>query len=273
MMNLTDSLNAAVAWIEAHLEDDLDVQEIAARAYLSAYHFQRVFSAMCGVPVGEYIRRRRLTLAAQEILRGMRVIDTAVKYGYDSPDAFARAFRRFHGMLPSQAGQPGVVLQAFYPVKFTRNTEVRPMLEYRIAEKAPFTIVGYSRKFHSDTSYQEIPRWWDEMMARGMDITPVFGACIDEDGKVFDYMIADLYHPWQEVPEGCVTHAFPRGTWAVFPCTQGTLQSTNTRMWAEWLPGAAGWRLAGRYNLEVYGPPAENPQDSYVELWLPIVRA
>ncbi len=266
MTNLTDCLNFAVSHIESHLTDEMDVREIAAHAYLSAYHFQRVFSAMCGVPVGEYIRRRRLTLAAQELSQGAKVIDTAMKYGYDSPDSFARAFRRFHGVLPSQAAQPGITLAAFAPVKFTVNTEVRPMMEYRIAEKAPFTVVGYRRAFHSDTSYQEIPQWWEDMMQSDMPITPIFGVCIDEDGHNFDYMIADLYSPWKDVPEGCVTHSIAGDTWAVFPCTQATLQSTNTRMWAEWLPGCTAWKLAGNYNLEVYGP------EGYVELWLPITK-
>ncbi len=266
-MNLTDHLNDAVAFIEQHLTDEMDVRDIAARAYLSAYHFQRVFSAMGGVPVGEYIRRRRLTLAAQELARGMKVINAAVKYGYDSPDSFARAFRRFHGVLPSQAGQPGVMLTAFSPMKFTPHTEVSPTLEYRIQEKAAFTVVGYRCGFHSDTSYQEIPAWWEELMQQVLPFMPIFGVCIDEDGHRFDYMVADLYHPWKDVPEGCMTHAVPGGVWAVFPCTQQTLQATNTRMWAEWLPGCTAWKLAGSYNLEVYGP------DGYVELWLPVEKA
>ncbi len=197
----------------------------------------------------------------------MKVIDAAVLYGYDSPDSFSRAFRRFHGVLPSQAGHPGVTLQSFPMVKFAPNAEVKPMLEYKIVEKSPFTVVGYKRPFLNDTSYHDIPLWWEELMQQQLPFMPIFGLCTDKDGHSFDYLVADLYAPWKDVPEGCATHFIPGGTWAVFPCTQQTLQATNTRMWAEWLPGAAAWKLSGRYNLEVYGP------DGYVELWLPITKA
>ena len=86
---MRDRMQTAIDHIEAHLTEEMDVNDIAARAYVSAFHFQRVFSALCGMPMGEYIRRRRLTLAAQELSRGVKVIDAAMKYGYDSPDSFA----------------------------------------------------------------------------------------------------------------------------------------------------------------------------------------
>ena len=160
---MQEGIRAAIDYIEKNLTEDIDVHDVAARAYVSAYHFQRVFSAMCGVPLGEYIRRRRLTQAAQELLCGAKVIDTAVKYGYDSPDSFARAFRRFHGVPPSQAAQPGVMLHSFAPMKINTNQEGGTMLEYKIVEKAAFTVVGYKKQFSNETSYQEIPKWWEEM--------------------------------------------------------------------------------------------------------------
>ena len=101
MQRICEGIQAALDYIEANLTEDMDVHDVAARAYVSAFHFQRIFSSLCGIPLGEYIRRRRLTLAAQELMGGCRVIDAAMKYGYDSPDSFARAFRRFHGVLPS----------------------------------------------------------------------------------------------------------------------------------------------------------------------------
>lgn len=101
MQTIREGIQAAIDYIEANLTEDIDVHAVAAHAFVSAFHFQRIFSSLCGMPLGEYIRRRRLTLAAQELTQGMKVIDAAVKYGYDSPDSFARAFRRFHGVLPS----------------------------------------------------------------------------------------------------------------------------------------------------------------------------
>ncbi len=273
MQTIREGILSALDYIEAHLTEELDVHHIAARAYVSAFHFQRLFSAMCGVSLGEYIRRRRLTQAAQELLRGAKVIDTAIKYGYDSPDSFARAFRRFHGVLPSQAGQPGVMLQAFAPMKIDLK-EGMTMMEYKIVEKAAFTVVGYKKQFNNETSYQEIPKWWDEMLSQQPAVMGQFGVCIDTDGKLFDYLISDLYQPWKPVPEGCVTHTIPAGTWAVFPCTLGTLQDTNTKMWRDWLPTCTEYKLSGGYNLEFYYELNEaDPPSSGVELWLPVQKA
>ena len=274
MQTIREGIQAAIDYIEETLTGEIDVHDVAARAYVSAFHFQRMFSAICGLPLGEYIRRRRLTQAAQELLCGAKVIDAAMKYGYDSPDSFARAFRRFHGVLPSQATQPGIMLQSFAPMKINLNQEGGTMLEYKIVEKAAFTVVGYKKQFSNETSYQEIPKWWEELMAQNPAVMGMFGLCIDTDGKLFDYLIADLYQPWTIVPEDCVAHTIPAGTWAVFPCTQRTLQDTNTKMWRDWLPACQEYKLGGKYNIECYGP--QNPEDvgeSPVELWLPVQKA
>ena len=157
MQTIRDGIAAAIAYVEAHLTEDMDVHDVAARAYVSAFHFQRIFSAMCGMPLGEYIRARRLTLAAQELSRGGKVIDAAMKYGYDSPDSFSRAFRRFHGVLPSQAGLPGVMLRSLAPMSICDQMEGGIVMDYQIVEKEAFRVVGFQRHFHNDTSYQQIP--------------------------------------------------------------------------------------------------------------------
>lgn len=146
------------------------------------------------------------------------------------------------------------------------------MLEYRITEKAPFTIVGVKRPFHMDTGYREIPKFWDELLSEG-DNRPImgtFGACLDGQGKDFDYWIADLYFPWEEVPEGCETRVIPGGLWAEFPCTMETLQDTNTKIWSEWLPTLVGYSLAGDYDLELYLPPMDGEQEMRVAIWVPL---
>lgn len=273
MQSVREGLQAAIDYIEENLTGALDVQDVAARAYISTFHFQRIFSSLCGLSLGEYIRHRRLTQAAQELLGGMKVIDVAVKYGYDSPDSFTRAFRRFHGVLPSQAGQLGVTLVSFAPMKINLK-EGGTIMEYKIVEKAAFTVAGYKKQFNNETSYQEIPAWWGEIMSSKPAVVGQFGVCIDSDGKLFDYMIADLYNPWIEVPEDCVTYTIPAGTWAVFPCTLGTLQDTNTKMWRDWLPACTEYKLGGSYNLEAYCEMNEaDPSASYVELWLPVQKA
>lgn len=152
------------------------------------------------------------------------------------------------------------------------------MLDYRIVQKAPFTIVGTKRRFQSDTSYQEIPKFWSEYMAPGKkhSVMGTFGVCVDMGGKDFDYWIADLYKPWEDIPEDCETYQIPGSLWAQFTCKgplPDSLQSVNTKIWSDWLPALQGYELAGKYNLEVYGPPTENPEDYESYIWIPLKKS
>lgn len=271
MDHWSELMQSVIDDLEARLDQDIALEDVAARMYVSPFHFQRMFHAICGVTLGEYIRFRRLTLAGQELSQGtLRVIDAALKYGYDSPDSFARAFQRFHGCLPSQARERGVKLHAFSPLRIEPMTlEGGNMLEFKIVDKASFTVMGLGRRFDNETSYQEIPMFWEEYMAQeDRPVCGVFGVCLDEDGRWFRYLIADVYEPWKDIPHGCETVTFPAHTWAVFPCTMQNLQDVNTRMWKEWLPACRDYRLAGNYNLELYAPPEMN----YAELWLPVEK-
>ena len=276
MKDWIEGFQESIDLMEQNLTEEPDIEEIAGKAALSPFYFQRIFGALCGMTVGEYIRARRMTLAAQELAgTDAKVIDTALKYGYDSPDSFAKAFQRFHGITPSQAKEPGAPLRSLAPLHIKVSLEGGNMLVYSIVEKAPFTIVGVKRPFNSDTSYQEIPKFWDEWMAQGESrpIMGTFGVCIDMNGKNFDYWIADLYFPWEDIPEGCGTRVIPGSLWAQFPCTIKTLQDTNTRIWSEWLPALKGYTLAGKYDIEVYLPPEEGSQDMKVYIWIPLKKA
>lgn len=277
MTELKKDVRSALAYIEAHITHELDIREIAKQACLSPFYFQRIFAALCGVGVGEYIRNRRLTLAGEELSRNnAKVIDIAAKYGYESPDSFNRAFQRFHGISPSAARRKGACLRAYGPVTIKQTLEGGNIMEYRIVEKPQFTVMGISRKFDPETSYQQIPEYWTEIMGKpDCPLMGMYGICMDPDGQdsEFDYWIADNYIPWQEIPAPCKPLVIPGGTWAVFPCKLKTLQDTNTKMWQEWLPGCREYKLSGSYNLEVYGPPCkEDPGESYVELWLPVIK-
>ena len=276
MQGWIEGLQASIDFIEQHLDEPLDVGEIAGKAALSPFYFQRIFGAMCGLTVSDYIRARRMTLAAQELVRSeAKVIDVAVKYGYDSPDSFTKAFQRFHGITPSQAREPGAPLRSLAPLHIKVSLEGGSMMDYRIVEKAPFTVVGVKRPFNSDTSYQEIPKFWDEWLAQGekRSVMGTFGVCSGTGDKDFDYWIADLYFPWEEIPAGCETKVIPGSLWAQFPCTIRTLQDTNTKIWSEWLPALQGYALAGDYDIEVYLPPEEGSGDMKVYIWVPLKKA
>lgn len=272
MNNWSEGIQNAIKFIEENLTEELAIEEIAAKAYVSPFYFQKIFSVLCGFTVGEYIRNRRLTLAAEELSRSdARVIDIALKYGYESHDSFTRAFTRFHKISPSAAKEKGAELKSFAPLRIKLTLEGGTMTEYKIVEKAAFTIMGISRKFNADTSYTEIPEFWKEhfQSGGGEKIRGMFGACVDSDGKSFDYFIADMYMPFRELPEGCTAKTFPAGTWAVFPyrgeCPKA-LQDVNTKIWSEWLPNCKEYKLTGNYSLEVY------LDKLYGEIWVPVEK-
>lgn len=272
MNSWTEGLQNSIQYIEDNLTEELDISDIAAKAYVSPFYFQKIFNVLCGFTVGEYIRNRRLTLAAEELSKSdVKVIDVAVKYGYDSPDSFTRAFTKFHGISPSAAKEKGANIKSFAPVRIKLTLEGGTIMEYRIVEKAAFTIVGKQKKFNIETSYTEIPKFWQEhyQSGGGEIIKGMFGACVDNNGKEFDYYISDMYFPWNDIPEGCCAKTFEAGIWGVFPyrgkCPEA-LQTVNTKIWSEWLPNCKEYELSGNYNLEVY------IEQEYGEIWIPLKK-
>lgn len=142
-------IQKAIDYIEDHITEKLDYDMIAAQAFYSTYHFQRVFGLLCGLTLGEYIRRRRLTLAGAELSSASdaRVIDVALKYGYESPDSFAKAFVKFHGILPSEAKRNGSRLKSFSRLVLNVSLEGGGMLDYRLEEKEEMILTGFRTHF------------------------------------------------------------------------------------------------------------------------------
>lgn len=272
MNNWTEGIQNAIQYIEDNLTEELDIADISAKAFVSPFYFQKIFNVLCGFTVGEYIRNRRLALAGEELSKSdTKVIDVAMKYGYDSPDGFARAFTKFHGISPSVAKEMGAEIKSFAPIRIKLTLEGGTVMEYRIVEKSAFTIMGKCRRFDVETSYSEIPPFWKEHYENGGGeiIKGMFGACVDNNGKSFDYFISDLYFPWNEIPEDCETKTFPGGLWAIFPyhgeCPKA-IQEVNTKIWSEWLPNCREYELSGDYSLEFYVD-EENGQ-----IWVPIKK-
>ena len=277
MIGWIEGIQNAIEYIEDNLTEELDIREIAERACISAFYFQKIFNILTGFTVGEYIRNRRLSIAGEELSRSdIKVIDVAIKYGYDSPDSFTRAFTKFHGIPPSAARHRNTNLKSFARLKLKLVLEGGTMLEYKIVEKAQFTVMGKVRSFDLDTSREEIPKFWTEHLNSedSKIVHGMYGVCFDSSGTEFDYMIADNYLPWNEVPDGFVTKVIPAGTWAVFPVKgklPGSLQNVNARIWSEWLPSCREYKLAGNYNIEMYTP-GENTDDHYCEIWIPVEK-
>jgi len=278
MVDWISGVQNALRYIEDNITGELDYNEIAKQAYVSGFHFQRVFTILCGVPLGEYIRSRRLSLAGTELSAGStKVIDAAIKYGYESPDSFTKAFTRFHGISPTSAKSMGASLKSFAPLQIKLTLKGGNTMEYKIIEKEAFKVIGALREFHTDTSYQEIPKFWCEHFesGNGKHICGMFGICYDEDGdcKTFSYMIADVYDPEKKMPDDFVIKEIPAHTWAIFPCHGAmpkALQDVNTKIWNEWLPNCREYEIAGDYNIEMYSNGNTDSDDYYSEIWIPV---
>lgn len=155
-MDWITGIGKAINYIEDHLTQELDYEAIARESFSSSFHFQRVFSILCGYTLGEYIRNRRLTLAGADLACGTeKVIDIAAKYGYDSPDSFARAFQKFHGITPTQARNGGA-LKSFSRLSIQISLEGGSFMNYRLEEKPAMRLTGYKKRFTGDPSHKEM---------------------------------------------------------------------------------------------------------------------
>jgi len=272
-MDWIQGIQNAIHHIEDNITEELDYDEIAKQAYISCFHFQRAFSILCGFTLGEYIRNRRLTLAGMELSSGAKVIDVAVKYGYDSPDSFAKAFNRFHKIPPSLAKKEGANLKSVSPLKIIFKLEGGNIMDYKIEAKEAFTVIGKVREFNGDTSYTEIPKFWGEHFESGdaKYICGMFGIGYDQDcnSKIFNYMIADCIAGKGELPDTFTKKEIPAKTWAIFPITgemPKALQDVNTRIWSEWVPNCREYDLDGNIAIEMY------TGGDYCEIWIPVKK-
>ncbi len=281
-MDWAKAIRDAVAYIEDNITENLTVGRIAGEVNISAFYFQKGFSMLCGYTVGEYIRMRRLSLAGSEILSSdSKVIDLALKYGYDSPDSFTKAFTRFHGSTPTEVKKNGALLKSFAPLQIKLTLEGGTVMEYRMEQKPAFKVMGLSRKFSYETANEEVPKYWDEVIAQAKErpVMGMYGICFDEEmkGNEFRYMIADDWDKDKAFLKGLEEYEVPAHTWAVFPCRGAMplpLQEVNRKIFSEWLP-AGQYEIAEGYNIEYYSNPedfTEGMQDSeyYAEVWIPV---
>lgn len=284
-MDWVEGISEAIRFIEENITQDLTIEEIAGKAFLSPYYFQKGFGMLCGHTVGEYIRSRRLSLAGSELTAaGEKIIDIALKYGYDSPDSFTKAFTRFHGATPTQVRKEGAMARSFSSLKIKLTLEGGTMLDYRITQKEAFTVTGVAKTVKYDKAFEELPKFWTEYFQSGKNevVCGMFGVCIEGTAGPgeFEYLIADTYKPWMETPEGFVTRAIPKHTWAVFACVgpmPAALQDVNRRIYSEWLPACKEYEIADGLDIEMYSDPQDFPKGNqdpkyYSEIWIPVKK-
>ncbi len=284
-MEWMEGIGKAIDYIESNITEKLSLEEIAKQAFVSPFYFQKGFAMLCGFTVGEYIRQRRLTIAGSELIAtDEKIIDIALKYGYDSPDSFTKAFTRFHGVTPTAVRKEGKMMKSFAPLKIKFSLEGGYIMDYKIMEKDAFTVIGASRMFSYENAKKEIPQFWTQhyQSGKGNIVCGMYGISIDESmgSEEFEYLIADDYRPTRELPDGFVTRVIPKHTWAVFGCNgpmPKALQDMNQKIFAEWLPNCREYEIAAGYNIEMYMDITEYPngaqdENYYSEMWIPVKK-
>lgn len=279
-MDWIDRLNEAVRYIEDNLTGEIEYEKLGQIACCSAYHFQRRFNYIAGVPLSEYIRRRKMSLAAVDIQGGeAKIIDVAAKYGYASPTAFNRAFQSVHGVSPSAARGDGVPIKSFPPITVKVTVKGVEEMNYRIETRKAFRIVGKSFPLSREIerNFAEVPQMWRGAVEDGtiekivslMNGEPrgVLGVSVCTDGEEWRYYIA--VSSAAEIDDALEEYVVPGCTWAVFPGsgTGKSIQELEGRIVTEWLQ-TSGYEFTNGPDIEVYFEP--NPENTAYEVWIPV---
>ena len=288
-MNALEAMNRAMVYIEANLDGEIDFRQVERLALCSEYHFRRTFSFLAGISLSEYIRRRRLTLAAFDLIHSdARVLDTAIKYGYGSADAFSRAFAALHGVTPREARAAGPSLKAFPRMTFQITVQGVSEMNYRIVDKEGFAIVGLMRRVpliyegvnpHIAAMWQSLN---DELIATLKALSNVeplglISASTNfsegrQDGGDLDHTIGVA--TTLDQPPGLARLEVPPLTWAVFEAVgpfPETLQNVWGRIYAEWFPSSGYEVVPGPEILWNEGKDTASPAFRS-EIWIPVTK-
>lgn len=284
-VNWLKRMNAAIDYIEDNLTYAMDYNEIAKIACCPNYHFQRMFSFIMEIPLSEYIRRRRLTLAAFDLQQSnCSIIEIAQKYGYTSHSAFTRAFNELHGIAPTSARKSGAKLKAYPRMVFHFSIVGDSEMTYKIEKIGPFSAVGFKYSVNTEKAFNTVPMIWQEIQQNGFAerllnlidtnsekaLNGVLGILSNGDwgkNKDFSYHIAVPYK--KETPVDMEKLNFPESQWVVFEASSlADIVKTWKRLYTDWVP-TSNYYLADLPAIECYYPPGHNPQN---EIWIPIVK-
>ena len=270
-MDWIQGIQSAIDYVEANITEEIDFEEAAKRAYSSPFHFQRVFGILCGISLGDYIRMRRLSLAGEELSKGnVKIIDIALKYGYDTPESFSRAFTRFHGIAPSEAKHSGNV-KIFTPLSVKLTLTGGSKMDYRIEKRDAFKVVCKRKRVgkpQSANATPDITAMWQEYGKDGtmekliacMPENPVMrgllGICFSSelDAKQFPYGIG-IEYDGRKIDGDLEIVEIPANTYAVFT-SRGKMPDafidTYHRIVTEFFPQSTQYEYAENVEFEVY---------------------
>ncbi|RFB12672.1 AraC family transcriptional regulator [Bacillus sp. HNG] len=289
-MDLLKSMNDAIRYIEDNLTSEIDFKVVARIARCSEYHFKRMFSFLAGITLSEYIRRRRLSMAAFELTNShIKIIDVAIKYGYSSPDSFNRAFQNLHGVTPSEARNTGQPLKAYPLMTFQLSIRGGDEMNYRIEHKEAFSIVGIMKRvpiiFEGENP--EITAMWKSLTMDKIDqltklsnvqpkgmiqaSTNFSEGRMEEKGELDQYIgVATT----QDCPDNFSKLEVPALTWAIFESTgpfPSTLQETWGRIYSEWFPSSNYQVTEGPEILSIKTKDLTSPSVTS-EIWIPVMK-
>lgn len=282
-MEWLDAMNNAIEYLEANITEKLDIEEVAKIALSSTFHFQRMYHMITGVTVAEYIRRRRLTLAAQDIISGEKIINVAYKYGYETPEAFTKAFGKIHGMSPSAARKPGASLKAYPKLSFHISIKGDKDMNYKIVDKESFTVVGKQRRISmaGGENFKQVPQFWNDCMEDGSyewicskageRVVLAVSKDFEKYKEEFIYMIG-VEAIKDPLPQGYISTDIPAATWAVFESIGALPEAAHNllrRIFTEWMP-ATGYQHDCAPEIEVYPKGDMFSIDYKCEIWIPV---
>lgn len=281
-MEWIDRLNQTIRYIEEHLAEEINYDQLAQIACCSTYHFQRMFTYMAGVSLSEYIRRRRMSLAANDLYNSdEKIIDIGLKYGYTSPTAFNRAFQSIHGTAPSTIKKGGAMMKVYPPISFKITVKGVEEMNYRIEEKEEFRIIGISEPLDKEieNNFNHVPQMWQKAAMDGtiprlaplMNHQPMglLGVSACNNDEEWQYFIA--VSSTAPIDDTLKEYIVPAAAWAIFKGT-GTgqsIQELERRIVTEWLP-TSGYEYANGPDIEVYLNP--DPNNTQYEVWIPVVK-
>lgn len=288
-MDWITGIQRAIDYIEAHLTEQIDYEAAAKEAYSSSFHFQRVFGILCGYTLGDYIRMRRLSLAAENLLRtDDKIIDIALEYGYDSPESFSRAFTRFHGITPTEARHGGNI-KSFSRLSVKLILNGGNLMNYRIEKRDAFKVIcrkKHVNKPQGDTATADISAFWGECSTDGtMEVLPkyakfdnlhgILGICFSGEmaNSGFPYGIGAEYNGAPVTDSGFDIVEIPAYTYAVFQCKgkmPDAFKNTYKKICSEFFPQSSTYEYGNGIELEVY-PSADVQNPDYTcEIWIAV---
>jgi AraC family transcriptional regulator len=277
-------MNGAIDYIEDNLAEEIDMNKAAKIACCSVFHFQRIFTFAAEMTPSEYVRLRRMTLAAFDLQNSSnKVIDIALKYGYNSPTAFTRAFLNVHGITPKAVRETGILLKSFPKISFQMSIKGGKEMNYKLVEKPSMRFVGKKETVSKvdGQNFIRIPKIWQELgedtfneilQLSNNNPTGVMGICANFIENALDYYIASSSN--DKVPENMEELVVPAGLWVVFQCVgpmPNAMQAVWKRIYTEWFP-SSGYEHAGSAEIEWYSDGDGSKEDYVSEIWIPIVK-